>query len=369
MVPRAHFGPIPIGRLEISIDEPQYRWMREHGTLHIPDVRAQNDFPMLGSTGGCAHLLGRSPSSAGGTHWSAERTSHRGAPLHPGADQAARNLRRPGGHRDRERAACSKNSRNRWSSKLRRAKSWASSPARRRIFSRCWMRSPRVLRVCATRTTLRFDLREGNVLRLVAHRGPIPFCTPAELPIDRDSVVGRALVERQLIHVRGPAAVAADGVSPDSDCISTGRYSNRTGRRRCCARDVPIGTVLIRRHGGPTFHRKTDQIARNLCRPSRHRHRERAVVQGIAGAQRGIARSAGTSDGNGRGARHHQPLADGRAAGLDAIVESAARVCGIDDVVLRLHEGNIMVARAHFGPYPLPRLEISTDEPQVSLDA
>ena len=26
--------------------------MREHGTLHIPDVRAQNDFPMLGSAGG-----------------------------------------------------------------------------------------------------------------------------------------------------------------------------------------------------------------------------------------------------------------------------------------------------------------------------
>ena len=35
---------------------------------------------------------------------------------------------------------------------------------------------------------------------------------------------------------------------------------------------------------------------------------------------------------------------------LDAIVESAARVCGIDDVVLRLREGNVMVPRAHFGP-------------------
>ena len=45
MVPRAHFGPIPIGRVEISIDEPQFRWMREHGTLHVPDARAQNDFP------------------------------------------------------------------------------------------------------------------------------------------------------------------------------------------------------------------------------------------------------------------------------------------------------------------------------------
>src|SRR5262245_8347443 len=49
MVRRAHFGPMPIGRVEVSIDEPQYRWMREHGALHIPDIRAQNDFPMLGS--------------------------------------------------------------------------------------------------------------------------------------------------------------------------------------------------------------------------------------------------------------------------------------------------------------------------------
>src|SRR4029450_4299048 len=35
-------------RVEISIDEPQVRWISEHGTLHIPDVLAQNDFPMLG---------------------------------------------------------------------------------------------------------------------------------------------------------------------------------------------------------------------------------------------------------------------------------------------------------------------------------
>ena len=37
---------------------------------------------------------------------------------------------------------------------------------------------------------------------------------------------------------------------------------------------------------------------------------------------------------------------------LDAIVESAARVCGIDDVVLRLREGNNLVSRAHFGSIP-----------------
>jgi GAF domain-containing protein len=52
MVVRAHFGPIPIAHLEISSDEPEFCWMREHGTLHIPDAREQNDFPMVGSTGG-----------------------------------------------------------------------------------------------------------------------------------------------------------------------------------------------------------------------------------------------------------------------------------------------------------------------------
>ena len=31
--------------------------MREHGTLHIPDVRAQNDFPMVGSSAAARTFL------------------------------------------------------------------------------------------------------------------------------------------------------------------------------------------------------------------------------------------------------------------------------------------------------------------------
>src|SRR5262249_18278077 len=50
-VVRAHFGSIPIGRGVISIDEPQFHWIREHGTLHVPDARAQNEFPTVGSAG------------------------------------------------------------------------------------------------------------------------------------------------------------------------------------------------------------------------------------------------------------------------------------------------------------------------------
>src|SRR4030095_16069831 len=56
IIPRAHFGPIPIGGV-ISIDDQHVRWIREHGTLHIPDVRAQNDFPTMRSRAGSRTFL------------------------------------------------------------------------------------------------------------------------------------------------------------------------------------------------------------------------------------------------------------------------------------------------------------------------
>src|SRR5439155_11952057 len=35
---------------------------------------------------------------------------------------------------------------------------------------------------------------------------------------------------------------------------------------------------------------------------------------------------------------------------LDAICESAARVCDVNDIVLRIRDGELLVTRAHFGP-------------------
>ena len=49
---------------------------------------------------------------------------------------------------------------------------------------------------------------------------------------------------------------------------------------------------------------------------------------------------------------------------LDAIVESAAKVCGIDDVVLRLRDGDVMVPSAHYGPIPIGHVEVSSDDPR-----
>jgi hypothetical protein len=55
---RAHFGPVPIGPVEIGIDAPPVRWVRNHGTLHIPDRREQNIIPTLGSVSDWRTWLG-----------------------------------------------------------------------------------------------------------------------------------------------------------------------------------------------------------------------------------------------------------------------------------------------------------------------
>ena len=90
---------------EISIEGHSFAGCASMARSTFPTSARKTNFQMLGSAGNFSHLLSRSPSSARGTYWSTERTSHRGTPLHPGADQAPRNLRRPGGHRHRERAA------------------------------------------------------------------------------------------------------------------------------------------------------------------------------------------------------------------------------------------------------------------------
>jgi GAF domain-containing protein len=89
-------------------------------------------------------------------------------------------------------------------------------------------------------------LAEGNLLRSVAHHGPIPKFAASELPIDRDSVAGRSVVERQRIHIDDLLSVTA------TEFPRTQASTEQEGLRTVLAvplmrEDVPVGTVLIRR--------------------------------------------------------------------------------------------------------------------------
>ena len=82
MVSRSHFGPVLIGLVEISIDEPEYSLDARAWHLHIPDVRAQNEFPVSvrPATSAPSWPL---PFAIRGNSWSTKRTTTEVRPFTP----------------------------------------------------------------------------------------------------------------------------------------------------------------------------------------------------------------------------------------------------------------------------------------------
>jgi two-component system, NtrC family, sensor kinase len=200
LVARAHFGSIPIRRGEISMDQPQHRWMREHGTLHIPDARAQNDFPMLGSVGGSRTFLLVPLRQQGELIGllAARRIEVR--PFTPVqiklletfADQAVIAIENVRLFNELKESLEQQTATSEILGVI------ASSPTD--IQPVLDVVAENAARVCGADDAV-IRLVEGNVLRRVAHHGSIPVSQVPELPIDRDTVTGQAVVDRQVIHV------------------------------------------------------------------------------------------------------------------------------------------------------------------------
>src|SRR4029434_10707935 len=203
---------------------------------------------------------------------------------------------------------------------------------------------------------------DGDSLKGVANYGPLPGQVGEGPPlIDRSSIPGRAVSHRETIHIHDLAAEPEDELRAG--------FGRRLGVRTALAtpllrEGIPIGTIVIRRMEVRPFTDKqiklletfADQavIAIENVRLFKEIQERNAELHEALEHQTATAEVLGIIS---RSPTDVQPV-------LDAIVESAARVCGIDDVVLRLHEGNKSVVRAHFGPVPNPRAGISIDEPQ-----
>ena len=217
-------------------------------------------------------------------------------------------------------------------------------------------------RVCGASDSSVFMLVDGDQLRKVAGYGTAPGSPVGfHAPLDRGSVTGRAIVDRQTIHVHDFREVAADYPTNRAS-----QYGHRTLLAMPLIREgVALGVIGIRRMEVRPFTEKQIALLKTFA--------DQAVIaienvrlfkelqERNAELREALEHQTATSEVLGiisRSPTDVQPV-------LDAIVESAAKVCGIDDVVLRLREGNSLVSRAHFGPIPIPdRVEIGIDEPQ-----
>jgi two-component system NtrC family sensor kinase len=201
-------------------------------------------------------------------------------------------------------------------------------------------------------------LVDGDVYRIVATYGQItqnPVGT--QRPVDRDSVYGRTIAERQIVHLPDFVEVAAD--FPKSRAP---RHGYRTMLGVPLLREgVPIGAISFVRKEVRPFTDKQIALVKTFA--------DQAVIaienvrlfkelqERNAELREALEHQTATSEVLGiisRSPTDVQPV-------LDAIVESAARVCGIDDVHLRLKAGNMMISRAHFGSVPIRNVEVSVD--------
>ena len=245
MIPRAHIGPIPITRVGISIDEPQVRWMREHGTLHVPDVHAQNDFPMLGSTSSY-HTHLSVPLRQQGDFvgiLTARRTEVR--PFTPAqiklletfADQAViaiENVRLFKELQERNRDLTEALEQQTATSEVLRV--IASSP--NDLTPVMEIVAKNAARLCEASSAQVFR-KDGDVLRLAANYGEL--ASRETRPISRNTVAGRALTDRRTIHVHNPDESAAE--FPES---TTAVHQTRLATP-LLRDDVALGVIGIRR--------------------------------------------------------------------------------------------------------------------------
>src|SRR5262249_46962864 len=206
---------------------------------------------------------------------------------------------------------------------------------------------------------------EGDTLRKVASHGILPtaFGVGESHPITCGGPTARAILDRQPVHIHD---ILAEG-EVDRDILEAAKHLGTRTRLvvPLLCKGIPIGAILIRRMEVRPFSDKqigllktfADQavIAIENVRLFKELQERNSELREALEHQTATSEVLGIIS---RSPTDVQPV-------LDAIVESAARVCGIDDVTLRLHQGDTSVLRAHFGPVPSPRVEISTDEAPI----
>jgi signal transduction histidine kinase/putative methionine-R-sulfoxide reductase with GAF domain len=207
-------------------------------------------------------------------------------------------------------------------------------------------------RVCEADNTVIYRL-EGDRVRAVAFhvnvgdRARYEQDRDTPRPLNRRTVTGRAIVDRETVHVRDFEAAVEDEF-PDSK-----QYFQALGHRTVVnvpllQRGVPLGAIAVVRMERRPFTEQQIELVRTFA--------DQAVIaienaRLFTGLSEALERQTATAEilrvisGS---PTDLQPV-------LDAVAENAARVCGADDAIILRIEGDEFRRVAEHGPIPKNR--------------
>ena len=198
-------------------------------------------------------------------------------------------------------------------------------------------------RICGT-PDVAISRVEDDAYRVVATYGPAPNWTAGTTrPIDRGSVIGRAIVDRQTMHIHDVRTVEDDFWRVKAGAVAEGL---RTMLATPLLREgVAIGAIGIRRTEVQPFTDKqiallktfADQAVIAIENVRLFQELKESLEQQTATSEiLGVIASSPTDI---------QPV-------LNAVTENAARLCDANDAQIRLVDGNVLQHAASYGMMP-----------------
>src|SRR5262245_32974431 len=182
---------------------------------------------------------------------------------------------------------------------------------------------------------------DGDILRLAASYGPLP--TSQTRPINRQLVSGRAVIDRQTIHVHD-ISVAEDEF-PYTRTLGIPRGIRTFLATPLLCKGDPIGAIVIRRTEDCPFSEKQIALLKIFA--------DQAViaienVRLFQELKESLEQQTATSEILGVIASSPTDI----QTVLDAVAASAARLCDATDAVIHTVEDDSMKVAANYGPLP-----------------
>jgi GAF domain-containing protein/HAMP domain-containing protein len=195
-------------------------------------------------------------------------------------------------------------------------------------------------------------LPEGDSLRVGAHHGPILNPVGLLVPLVHGTVAGRALLERQAVHVADLQAEAHE--FPEGSALARQLGHRTTLSVPLMRESAAIGVIQLRRNEVNPFSAKQMALLQTFANQAviaienvrlfkeleaRNRDLTEALEQQTATSEILRVISSSPTD--------IEPV-------LEALVKSATRFCGAYDAIILLSEGDSLRLGAHHGPIPNP---------------